>query len=144
MEHKESLKAKKHKALFHRWIKRTIINFKTEPYIRENLVIRQNNTNDEYLIGIVEYEDGTIHERTPREIQFTDGQVEKNFKNKKDDWNKLTEDTDSYPEVYENVLFRTEDGRIYYGCCDTDCEWEIELGGERSYWIKNVIEWRKL
>lgn len=40
--------------------------------------------NDEILIAVVEYEDGTIHEHLPQEIQFTDGKVEKIFKNKKD------------------------------------------------------------
>lgn len=138
------IKRKEHKALFHQWLKKTCPSYEETPFGDGGWMARKLIGNDEFLIAVVEYEDGTIHEHLPHEIQFTDGEVEKNFKNKKDDWNKLTEDTDSYPEVYENVLFRTEDGRIYYGCCDTDCEWEIELGGERSYWIKNVIEWRKL
>lgn len=134
----------KRKALFHRWIKRTIINFKIEPYMGENFAIRPYNTNGEYLIGIVEFEDGTIHEYLPEKIQFKDGKAEKNSKNKQDDWNKVTEDTDSYPEAYENILFKTRDGRIYYGCCDTECEWEIELENEISHKIKDVIAWRKL
>lgn len=140
----EIIERKKHNGLFHCWIKRTIINFKTEPYMAGGFVFRENNTNGEYLIGIVEYEDGIIHECLSNNIRFTDGMVEKFQKNKKDDWNKLTDDTDSYPEPYENVLFKTNDGRIYYGCCDTECKWEIELENENIRRIKDVVEWRKI
>lgn len=66
------------------------------------------------------------------------------LKTKKDVWNKLTEDTDSYPETYENVLFKTSDGRIYYGCCDSECKWEIELDNENIMLIDDVVEWRKI
>lgn len=93
-------------------------------------------------IGIVEYEDGTIHVHRPEDIRFTDGMAIKKIQ--KDEWKKLTKDTDSYPESYKNVLFRTSDGRIYYGCCDTECEWEIELENESIFRIKDVIAWKEL
>lgn len=92
----------------------------------------------------MEYEDGTIHEHLPQEIQFTDGMVENISKNKKDDWNELTEDTDSYPEVYQNVLFKTSDGRIYYGYFDVMLIWGIEIENEKFYKIKDVVEWKKV
>ena len=98
----------------------------------------------ESTIAIVEYEDGTIHEHLPQEIQFTDGMVENISKNKKDDWNELTEDTDSYPEVYQNVLFKTSDGRIYYGYFDVMLIWGIEIENEKFYKIKDVVEWKKV
>lgn len=138
------IKRKEHKALFHQWLKKTCPSYEETPFGDGGWVVRKLIGNDEFLIAVVEYEDETIHEHLPHEIQFTDGEVEKNFKNKKDGWNKLTEDTDSYPEAYENVLFRTSDGRIYYGCFDTECEWETELENENILRIKNVVDWRKL
>lgn len=138
------IKRKEHKALFHQWLKKTCPSYKETPFGDGGWVARKLIGNDEFLIAVVEYEDGTIHEHLPHEIQFTDGEVEKISKNKKDDWNKLTADTDSYPEAYENILFKTRDGRIYYGYCDTDCEWEIEFENGLSYTIKDVIAWRKL
>lgn len=128
-----------HRALFHGWVKRVLTHYDFISLEKEKYI-----GNDEFLIAVVEYEDGTIHEHRPHEIQFTDGEVEKKFKNKKAGWNKITEDTDSYPESYENVLFRTNDGRIYYGYCDTECEWKIELENENIFRIKNVVEWRKV
>lgn len=132
------IESKKHNAVFHFWTERQ--RFYQQPF--SGIYTQPSFMNQ--TVAIVEYEDGTIHEHLPHEIQFTDGEVEKNFKNKKDGWNKLTEDTDSYPEAYENVLFRTSDGRIYYGCCDTECEWETELENENILRIKNVVDWRKL
>lgn len=140
----EMIKHKEHNALFHQWMRRTKPLYDESPFGDGGLIVRKYIGNDEYLIAIVEYEDGSIHEHLPHEIQFTDGMVENFEKNKKGNWNKLTDDTDSYPEIYEDVLFKTSDGRIYYGCCDVDLNWQIELENEKMYEIKNVIEWRNL
>lgn len=135
---------KKHNALFHQWIKRIKPLYDESPIGNDGLIARKYLGNDELLIAIVEYEDGSIHEHLPHEIQFTDGIAEKNPKNKKSDWNKLTDDTDSFPEIYEYVLFKTSDGRIYYGCCDVELEWQIELENERTHYITDVVAWRAL
>lgn len=129
----------KHNAVFHLWAERQIFcqQSPTVYYYGQPSITKQT-------VAIVEYEDGTIHEHLPREIQFTDGKAENFSKNKKDDWNKLTEDTDSYPETYENVLFKTSDGRIYYGCCGTDLDWSIEIENGIVKIIKDVVEWRKI
>lgn len=134
----------KHRALFHEWVKRVFPHYDFMSCGSGDFVSQKCIGNDEFLIGVVEYEDGTIHECLPLKIQFTDGKAEEISKNKKDDWNKLTDDTDSYPESYENVLFKTNDGRIYYGCCDTECEWEIELENEHVHRIKDVKEWKRV
>lgn len=129
----------KHNAVFHLWTERQIFcqQSPTVYYYGQPSITKQT-------VAIVEYEDGTIHEHLPREIQFTDGKAENFSKNKKGVWNKLTEDTDSYPETYENVLFKTSDGRIYYGCCDSECKWEIELDNENIMLIDDVVEWREI
>lgn len=134
----EIIESKKHNAMFHFWTERN--RFYQQPF--SGIYTQPNFMN--LTVAIVEYEDGTIHECLIPEIQFTDGKAEKISKNKKDDWNKLTDDTDSYPESYENVLFKTNDGRIYYGYCDTECEWEIELENEHIHRIKDVEEWRRI
>lgn len=136
---KESIE---HKALFHQWVKRVFPRYEETPF--GEFVTRKFIGTDEVLIAVVEYEDGTIYEHLPQEIRFADGESERIFKNKKDGWNKLTEDTDSYPEAYENVLFRASDGEIYYGCCDTECRWGIKLENELFRAIKDVVEWKRL
>lgn len=129
---------KKHNAIFHFWTERQ--RFYQQPF--SGIYAQPSFMNQ--TVAIVEYEDGTIHEHLPQEIKFTDGMSEKIFKNKKDDWNKLTEDTDSYPEVYQNVLFKTSDGRIYYGYCDLMLIFGIEIENEKFYKIKDVVEWKNL
>lgn len=131
-------KNKKHEAVFHCWTERQ--RFYQQPF--SGIYTQPNFMNQ--TIAIVEYEDGTIHEHLPQEIQFTDGMVENISKNKKDSWNKLTEDTDSYPETYENVLFRTSDGRIYYGYFNVMLIWGIDIENEKFYEIKDVVEWKKV
>ena len=95
-------------------------------------------------VAIVEYEDGTIHEHLPSEIQFTDGVFEKFRKNKKDDWILLTEELNSYPEVNENILFRTIDGGVYYGIYGADLDWHIETEEGLVKTTKGVVMWRKI
>lgn len=133
-----TLENKKHVAVFHCWTERQ--RFYRQPF--SGIYTQPNFMNQ--TIAIVEYEDGTIHEHLPQEIQFTDGMVENISKNKKDDWNELTEETDSYPEEYQNVLFETSDGRIYYGYFDVMLIWGIEIENEKFYKIKDVVEWRYL
>lgn len=123
-----------HTALFHTWSYTFLV--------RDPVVFRRFGGQTSTLVGIVEYEDGTIHEHSPQDIRFTDGMAMKKLQKHK--WNKLTEDTYSYPEAYKNVLFKTSDGRVYYGCCDTECEWEIELENESIFRIKDVIAWKEL
>lgn len=74
------IKRKEHKALFHQWLKKTCPSYEEPPFGDGGWVVRKLIGNDEFLIAVVEYEDGTIHEHLPHEIQFTDGEVEKNFK----------------------------------------------------------------
>lgn len=61
-----------HSALFHRWSDRSW----TTAALFSNEVSGQHA----HTVGIVEYEDGSIYEHDPREIQFTDGKVKKVLK----------------------------------------------------------------
>lgn len=76
-----------HKALFHQWIKKVYPHYDFISCRNGDFVSQKYIWNDEFLIAVVEYEDGTIHECLPTEIQFTDGMVEKFRKNKKEKWN---------------------------------------------------------
>ena len=133
---------KKHKALFHQWLKRTRPNYEETPFGDDGWMARKFVGNDEFLVAVVEYEDGTIHEHLPWEIQFTDREDEKNFKNKKDGWNKLTEDEKNYPNFGEKVKFKTSDGRICDGSLGFDMNWYPSC--EKDCKIKDVVEWREL
>lgn len=125
-----------HKALFHYWSQKS--------WVYSPVMIGEVGGQISSTVAIVEYEDETIHEHLPQEIQFTDGKAEKISENKKDEWSKLTDDTDSYPEPYENILFKTSDGRIYYGFCDIDRDWQVDFGDEQAMLICDVVEWRKV
>lgn len=59
-----------HSALFHRWSERY---WTTAALFANEVPGQQSQT-----VGIVEYEDGSIHEHYPQEIQFTDGKVKEN------------------------------------------------------------------
>lgn len=130
----------KHNALFHCW----------SGYfcsIDHSSVIKECTSSQGqifHMVAIVEYEDGTIHEHSPWTIQFTDDMVEKFRKNKKDGWNTLTETKDSYPKTNEHVLFKTKDGRIFYGICGIDLDWSIEIEEGIIKIIKDVVEWREI
>lgn len=130
--------SKKHNAIFHFWTERH--RFYQQPF--SGIYTQPNFIN--LTVAIVEYEDGTIHECSLPQIQFTDGKAEEISKNKKDDWNKLTENMDSYPKMYENVLFKTNDDRIFYGCYGTDLDWSIGIEDGIIKIIKGVIEWRRV
>lgn len=135
---------KAHKALFHQWLKKTCPSYEETPFGDCGWIARKLIGNDEFLIAVVEYEDGTIHEHLPQEIQFTDGEAEKIFKNKKDRWIKLTKDADSYPEDFKDVIFRTGGGRIYIGFCNAGLEWNVNIENDKLYRIKDVVEWKEL
>lgn len=77
------IERKEHKSLFHQWIKRVSPSYEETPFGDGGWVARKLIGNDEFLIAVVEYEDGTIHEHLPQEIQFTDSMGEKISKNKK-------------------------------------------------------------
>lgn len=128
----------KHNAIFHHWSER----FWTIG--QSSMIGRYAGGQMSQTVGIVEYEDGTIHEHTLNEIQFTDGMFEKFRKNKKDDWILLTEDLSSYPKTNEHVLFKTTDGRIFYGIYGENSGWLTEIEEGTVMIIKGVFEWRKI
>lgn len=128
----------KRNAIFHHWSER-FWTIGQSPMIGGYAGGQMSQT-----FGIVEYEDGTIHEHTPNEIQFTDGMAEKFRKNKKGGWNIITESKDSYPKTNEHVLFKTKDGRIFYGICGLDLDWSIEIEEEIIKIIKDVVEWKEI
>lgn len=126
-----------HKAIFHFWRERQ--RFYEQPYAGR---YTQPSCVTE-TVAIVEYEDGMVREHPAHEIRFTDGKAKEIWKDKSDSWNYITDDTDSYPERCENVLFKLSDGRIYYGCCNAWLEWKIEVNDEHTYRIEgDVVAWR--
>lgn len=128
-----------HNAVFHFW-REEVRHYESQcPVNRYSQPISATQ-----LIAVVEYEDGTIHEHSPYEIQFTDGMVEKFRKNKKSGWNVLTESKDSYPKTNEHVLFKTKDGRIFYGICGADLDWSIDIEEGIIKRILDVVEWREI
>lgn len=139
---KSRVKAKpeevKHNAIFHRWSER----FWTIG--QSSMIGGYAGGQMSQTVGIVEYEDGTIHEHMPNDIQFKDGMFEKFWENKKDDWILLTELLNSYPKTNEHVLFKTKDGRIFYGICGVDLDWSIEIKEEIIAIIKDVVAWREI
>lgn len=125
-----------HTALFHCWSQKS--------WVYSPVMIGEVGGQISSTVAIVEYEDGTIHEHLPQEVQFTDDKAEKISENKKDEWNNLRNIKEKYPEPYENVLFKTSDGRIYYGFRDMDHDWGIDLEDEQVMLIDDVVEWRKI
>lgn len=125
-----------HKALFHCWSQKS--------WVYSPVMMGEAGRQISSTVAIVEYEDGTIHEHHPQEIKFTDCKAEKFLKIKKDEWNKLTNGTDSYPKIGEDVLFKTKYGRVYYGCCDIYLNWITELENKDIVLIDDVAEWRKI
>lgn len=117
-----------HKALFHCWSEKS--------WIASALGLQSQT------VAIVEYEDGTVHEHLPQEIRFTDGEAEKCFKNEKDGWNKIVMDIDNYPKPRKSVLFKTRDGRIFYGFCGREREWSIDIEEGIIKNIDGVVAWR--
>lgn len=61
-----------HRALFHRWSERY--------WTTAALFVNEVSGQQSHTVGIVEYEDGTIHEHYPQEIQFTDGKAKEVLK----------------------------------------------------------------
>lgn len=125
-----------HKALFHCWSERF--------WVYQPLMIGESAGQMSQIVGIVEYEDGTVHEYLPKEIQFTDGIAEKFSNDKKDDWHKIDEDSVDDPELFKRVLFKTRIGLIYYGYCDDDFNWTIQLDHGNVYFIQDVVAWKEL
>lgn len=61
-----------HRALFHFWSDRY--------WTTAALFVNEAPGQQSHTVGIVEYEDGTIHEHYPLEIQFTDGKAKEALK----------------------------------------------------------------
>ena len=72
IEHKE------HKALFHGWVKRILPYYEIKSVGMYDFISKKYIGNDEILIAVVEYKDGTIHEHSMQEIQFTNSKEAKN------------------------------------------------------------------
>lgn len=60
-------------------------------------------------------------------------------------WNKIDyENENTLPPPFEDVLFKTKTGLIFYGH-EFDWEWCIELPNEHLIYItEQVVEWRNL
>lgn len=67
------IERKEHKALFHGWIKRIQPHYEMKSAGMGDFILKNYIGNDEILIAVVEYEDGTIHEHFAHEIRFVKG-----------------------------------------------------------------------
>lgn len=63
-----------HEALFHQWIEIAQFCYRA---LDCGIIYKDYPRNNENLVAIVEYEDGTIHGHFSDEIKFTDGMVKK-------------------------------------------------------------------
>ena len=61
-----------------------------------------------------------------------------------DAWHEITEDTDSYPECYKEVLVEDETGNKNVAVCDADCDWFISNGESTLKLIGEVVKWIEL
>lgn len=86
-----------HRALFHRWSER----YWTTAALFVNEVAGQQS----HTVGIVEYEDGTIHEHYPQEIQFTDGKAKEVLK----------EDSESHSQTVQQAAITLRDELLKHG-----------------------------
>lgn len=68
----------------------------------------------------------------------------KEYKDSKEVWHIITEDTDSYPPVFEYVLVEDDCGDRNVACCDADCEWSISNGENSLPLIGDVVKWMKI
>lgn len=57
------------------------------------------------------------------------------------EWNYLTDDEESYPEVFEYVLIEDEVGEKNVACCYPDYDWYISDGENSLKIIGEVIKW---
>lgn len=62
-------------------------------------------------------------------------------KNTIKEWHYLTDDGDSYPEVFQYVLVEEEYGDINVACCDPDYDWYISNGEDGLKLIGKVVKW---
>lgn len=60
--------------LFHRWIVKCEPKYINKP-LNSQWFTSEKIGAEEIAVAIVEYEDGTIHEHYPTEIQFVDGKI---------------------------------------------------------------------
>lgn len=86
-----------HRALFHCWSDR----YWTTAALFENEVPGQQS----HTVGIVEYEDGTIHEHYPQEIQFTDGKAKEALK----------ENAESHSQTVQEAAIALRDELLKHG-----------------------------
>lgn len=56
-------------------------------------------------------------------------------------WHKITEDTDSYPECYKEVLVEDDCGDNNVAYCDANCDWYISNGESTLKLIGEVVKW---
>ena len=56
-------------------------------------------------------------------------------------WHYLTDDEDSYPEVFKYVLVEDDVGDKNIACCDPDYDWYISNGENSLKLIGEVVKW---
>lgn len=61
-----------------------------------------------------------------------------------EEWNIITDEQDSYPDVFEYVLVEDEFGDRNVACCYPDYDWYISNGENTVKLVGEVIKWRKL
>lgn len=86
-----------HRALFHHWSDR----YWTTAALFANEVAGQQS----HTVGIVEYEDGTIHEHYPQEIQFIDGKAKAVLK----------ENSESHSQTVQQAAITLRDELLKHG-----------------------------
>jgi hypothetical protein len=86
-----------YRVLFHCWSDR----YWTTVALLANEVPGQQS----HPVGIVEYEDGTIHEHYPLEIQFTDGKAKEALK----------ENSESYSQIVQQAAVTLRDELLRHG-----------------------------
>lgn len=129
-----------HSALFHCWSER----YWTTAALFTNEVPGQHA----HTVGIVEYEDGSIHEHDPREIQFTDGKVKKVLKEYVGSHNRIVQSSavilrdellkhaDVYDGFRASILSVLKPKERYIG--DGECEIHAESGA--NYLAEEILK----
>lgn len=129
-----------HSALFHCWSER----YWTTDALFTNEVPRQHA----HTVGIVEYEDGSIHEHDPLEIRFLDGRAKEILKEKAESHNRIVQETavtireellkhqDVYDGFRASIFSVLKPRERYIG--DGECEIYAESGA--NYLAEEILK----
>ena len=92
---------------------------------------------DDYFGGLTREE---YEEETRKHVEWLTNNASKNKVTVKE-WHYLTDDCDSYPEVFEYVLVEDDIGDKNVACCYPDYDWYISNGEDSLKLVREVIKW---